>query len=463
MPFSEQIVGWRLTAFADTQTALGAGVTYLPEAADAFRLVSFNIDRKSPAGPRQDAHGSPGRRGQIAQHKTASFSLDYYATGGGGTGTAPDWANLLTAGGWTVTTAGGDTTVSGGSSTTTVVDVADASGISAGDSVVISGQLRRVSAVDTASTPDNITITPALSAAPANAVTVGHALTYTLNPRRVSAGTELTLWRFSNRTGDMLIGAVITSITITMSGGDEARISVEGQAAQHRSIVSTTLSSGINDTTTTIPLTAGECIPDDVSATAPVYVQIGSEVLEIIAISGNSATSSARGVYGTGGAAASHSSADEVFPYQPDGTYVTANPIARTTGELSVGAVTLQHESASASVDLGVNFTENSHGSQWAIDHYNLNRWEVTTENTGSSYYDEQLVQMQKAIERDQVQVFAQAGNTAGSLIAFEIPNAGLEVPSFSVERDSEVSVTLSGPGYEQNGSDVSEIYLMVG
>jgi hypothetical protein len=463
MPYADQINGWRLVGFADTQTSLTGGVTYLPAAADAFRLVSFSIDRKAPFGPRQDAHGTPGRRGQIAQHHTATFSLEFYATGGGATGTAPDWANIVTAGGWSVAGGGGDTTVSGSGSTTTVVDVVDASGISVDEAVVIGGQLRRVTAVDTASTPDNITVTPALSSAPANAATVGHALTYTLNPDRASAGNELTLWRFTNRNGDMLIGAVITSITLTMSGGDEARISVEGSAAQHRAMVSTTLSAGIDNSTTTIPLTDGNAIPSDVSASAPVYMQVDSEVLEIIAISGDTATSSARGVYGTGGAAASHDSGDEVFAYYPTGTYVSANPIARTTGELVVDSVDFQNESTGLSVDLGVRFTEASRGSSWAIDHYTLNRWDVTCEAQGSSYYDKQLAALQSGLAREQIQTFAQSGNTAGSLIAWECPSVTFDGPSLNVSRDDEATVSLSGVAHEQNGSTVTEVYLSVG
>jgi len=54
------------------------------------------------------------------------------------------------------------TTVSGGSSTTTSIDVTSESGISVNDLVLINGEIRRVSAVNTG----NITVTPALSSAP---------------------------------------------------------------------------------------------------------------------------------------------------------------------------------------------------------------------------------------------------------------------------------------------------------
>lgn len=64
------------------------------------------------------------------------------------------------------------TTVSGSGSTTTVVDVTSAAGFAVGDLVLIGGEVRRITAVDTASTPDNITVAPALSAAPADTTEV---------------------------------------------------------------------------------------------------------------------------------------------------------------------------------------------------------------------------------------------------------------------------------------------------
>lgn len=59
--------------------------------------------------------------------------------------------------------------VTGAGSTTTQIDVTSAATFAVGDYVLINNQVRRVTAVDTGATPDNITVSPALSAAPANA------------------------------------------------------------------------------------------------------------------------------------------------------------------------------------------------------------------------------------------------------------------------------------------------------
>lgn len=89
---------------------------------------------------------------------------------GGATATYDRYAQFLEAIGARSAVVG--TTVSGAGSTTTVVDVTDASGFSVGDHVMISGQARRITDVDTASTPDNITLNRALSAAPADTTVV---------------------------------------------------------------------------------------------------------------------------------------------------------------------------------------------------------------------------------------------------------------------------------------------------
>ena len=89
------------------------------------------------------------------------------------------------------------TTVSGSGSTTTVVDVTDASALAEDDLVMIGGQVRRVTATDTASTPDNITVTPPLSAAPADTTVVYCAEQIT--PYDTGHGTATLLWLTDDR------------------------------------------------------------------------------------------------------------------------------------------------------------------------------------------------------------------------------------------------------------------------
>lgn len=88
---------------------------------------------------------SPSADGSAASEDRISKFLEAYGARSAGTGEA----------------------VTGSSSTTTQVDITDASLFTVGDYVLINNQVRRVTTVDTASTPDNIIVSPALNAAPA--------------------------------------------------------------------------------------------------------------------------------------------------------------------------------------------------------------------------------------------------------------------------------------------------------
>lgn len=100
---------------------------------------------------------------------SGSFKFELFGleqeNGNGDTPRIDRLGQLLTAMGTRASYAG--TTVSGSGSTTTVVDVTSAASMSIGDWVMIGGEAARITAVDTVSTPDNITVSPALSAAPA--------------------------------------------------------------------------------------------------------------------------------------------------------------------------------------------------------------------------------------------------------------------------------------------------------
>lgn len=108
------------------------------------------------------------------------------------------------------------TAVSGSGSTTTVVDVVDASNYAVNDVVVIDGQARRVTAIDTASTPDNITLHRALSSAPADATVVYS--TERFEPADTGHGTGTLLFLTDDRL--IVIYGCIGSVKFTAPYGD---------------------------------------------------------------------------------------------------------------------------------------------------------------------------------------------------------------------------------------------------
>lgn len=104
----------------------------------------------------------------------------------------PAISEIIRSCGWSETLDTG-TVVTGAGSTTTVIDVTSAAAITVGSMVMINGEARVVTARDTAATPDNITVSPALSTTPAAAVVVYGAANYVLSD--ADPGTVGFVWK----------------------------------------------------------------------------------------------------------------------------------------------------------------------------------------------------------------------------------------------------------------------------
>lgn len=148
----------------------------------------------------QHVAGVVGRKGGTVKFKTG---IPGNSTAGASTvaAVAQQWFKECLEGCGLASNADTGTVVSGAGSTTTVVDVSSAAAIEVGNFVMISGEVRMVTAVDTGATPDNITVTPALSGAPANAVVVYAGVKFSTSdgdPGTVTfvAKGDNTLYRF---------------------------------------------------------------------------------------------------------------------------------------------------------------------------------------------------------------------------------------------------------------------------
>ena len=131
----------------------------------ALREAFINVVVSSPRPEAVPAHIIPA----AAVHDEIASTVEAAPYG---------WVSrLMKACGYTETLNAG-TVVTGSGSTTTVVDVTSAADIAAGSVVRINGQCRLVTAVNTAATPDNITITPALSGIPSAADVVYASASY---------------------------------------------------------------------------------------------------------------------------------------------------------------------------------------------------------------------------------------------------------------------------------------------
>lgn len=121
--------------------------------------------------------------------------------------------------------------VSGSSSTTSAVDVTDASTFSVGQHVLINKQLVRITALDTASTPNNLTVSPALSAAPAASDLVYTGETWTPDDQGHQSFT--ILYQKDDRL--MEVRGIVASVRLDAEFGNYPRITFEGDGAYQES------------------------------------------------------------------------------------------------------------------------------------------------------------------------------------------------------------------------------------
>ena len=456
-------IGRDLVVFVDPQSSFKTIATAYPVAADAVRVLTASVNGKSPFTMFEDKRGTSTPLGVINQKRTAEFSLECYAYLPNRE-TAPDWADLLTSGGWTAVPASGDdTTATGGS--TTVITTGDTSNWSIGDCGIFetasgSGayEIRRITDL---TTNTNFTVSPALQNSPASGAKILAGILYKPKDAKDTVPDALTMWAFNNNSADRMIGGVVGSETFSMGGDGAARITFSGTGRRDNRMVQTSLNAGgtLNDSATSFTVASGGAIPSDASASNPYYYQMDSENFEIIGVSENTVTVSARGVHAGGGAAATHADLSLFYPFQPTGSFA-GTPIPATSGSLLVAGAPLQAGSISVEVDQGIIYRENVHGDDYVVDGYVGGMRAVTATLDGWSFYDSTLIEAMDARNRTSAQILCQQGESEGGIFAVELPSFKFEEPDMDRGGD-EVTVSLTGQAVGTTSED--EIYIMVG
>lgn len=123
--------------------------------------------------------GAVGAKGGTVTFQTPLPGLSTPA-GAATAAVVPAWCSQLLKACALSETLGTGTSVSGDLSTTTVIHVSSASGIAVGSLVLIAGEVRAVTARDTVASPNTITLSHALSSAPADDVEVYASAHYAL-------------------------------------------------------------------------------------------------------------------------------------------------------------------------------------------------------------------------------------------------------------------------------------------
>ena len=278
-------IGRDLVVFVDPQTSFKTAATDIPVDADAVRVITASVNGKSPFAMFEDKRGSSTPFGVIDQKRTAEWSLECYAYVTT-RGTAPDWADLLTSGGWQLgsnrsafntTITGGTTTVPAFTSVTSGATLAD------GDAVLIETgngtgayEIRRVTNISTL----NVTVTPALQNTPAAGARVYGAIIYKPKDAKDTTPDANTIWAFNNNSADRAIGSVVGSNSFTMGGDEAARISFSGTARQDDRLVATTLASPLvtgGSTGVGITVTTNVAYAEGLESMEGIYVFLGRE------------------------------------------------------------------------------------------------------------------------------------------------------------------------------------------
>jgi hypothetical protein len=456
-------IGRDLVVFADPQSSFKTAASNFPVAADAVRVLTASVNGKSPFTMFEDKRGTSTPLGVINQKRTAEFSMECYAYVPSRE-TLPDWSDLLTSGGWTAVPANGDeTTATGG--TTTVITTADTTNWSVGDCGIFETglatgvyEIRRIKAISAGA---SFTVSPALQNTPAAGSNILAGILYKPKDAKDTVPDAITMWAFNNNSADRIIGGVVGSETFSMGGDGAARITFSGTGRRDNRMVQTKLKLGgtLNASDTSFTVESGGAIPSDASATNPYYYQMDSENFEIIGVSGNTVTVSARGVHAGGGAAATHTDGSLFYPFQPTGSFA-GTPIPATSGSLLVAGAPLQAGSISVEVDQGIIYRENVHGDEYVVDGYVGGMRAVTATLDGWSFYDSTLLEAMDARNRTSSQILCQQGESEGGIFAVELPSFKFEEPDMDRGGD-EVTVSLTGQAVGTTSED--EIYIMVG
>jgi len=462
-------IGRDLVVFVDPQTSFKTAATDIPAAADAVRVITASVNGKSPFAMFEDKRGSSTPFGVIDQKRTAEWSLECYAYVTT-RGTAPDWADLLTSGGWQLGSnrSAFNTTITGGTTTVPAfTSVTSGATLAEGDAVLIETgngtgayEIRRVTNISTL----NVTVTPALQNTPAAGARVYGAIIYKPKDAKDTTPDANTIWAFNNNSADRAIGSVVGSNSFTMGGDEAARISFSGTARQDDRLVATTLATPLLTGGTTgvgITVTTNVAYAEGLESMEWTFSDGGTTEPETFLVTNVSGTSwtITRAQEGTVDPGTTWPAGTRISPYQPAGIYA-GTPIPATSGQLVVEGSAFQAGSISVEVDQGIIYRENVHGDAYVVDGYVGGKRAVTATLDGWSFFDSTLLQALNARSRTSVSVLAQQGEAEGGIFAIEMPTFKFEEPDMDRGGD-EVTVSMTGQAIGTTAE--TEIYLMIG
>ena len=453
--------------FVDPETTFGTAATQYPVAADALRIISGTVTVKNPSQAREDSFGTASKIGSVELKQTAEWSIEFYLYTPGTASADPDWGDfLVNCCGLQQQAAVADSLVDGSSSTTTTVDITDGDGANFTDEtswITVSGETRRIININSAPSPDVLTVSPPLSAAPASGVTVTSAISWYPDDDADATPAGATIWLGNNAHLWRLTGCVATSWAINGGGDGALKMTASGSAREARLLFTTTMndSGGINTSVTSVTVTTDDIIPDDVSASNPYYLTISKgaateEFVQVTAKAANVLTIVRGSPTGSG---QTHADGVTMEPYWPAGSFA-GSPIPATGGHSYMAGTLTQIETFGIDVDPGIIAREDEHGAAYKFADYIIGQRQVTNRVETWSINSPQMLRVRDALQRAGIEVFEQQGSTTGSIVSVVTPNTYDENPDFAFD-DGEVRLTLTGEARGTTAED--ELYLASG
>ncbi len=425
--------------FAAPESAYGVLSDASPQLAVRHIRAAFNYTQQR--AEREDKRGSRGIAERVSRRKNLKYEIESYAMANPSPGAAPNAGNLLRTHGLAQSFSSATQVAASPAPTTTSCAIADAQAAQAGEAVAfVSGGeycIRKVSA----NNAGLIEWTPALFSPPAAGDTVYAA---TCCVPRANPGASASLWRFLDGAAFAYPGCVGDSWELSVSGDQEARFRFTGLGGEEKFAASDVLSENINGQQTAIPVEN----PERFEAGHTLCVE--QELMKILSVDAQSSTLEVERAQGES-QAASHEAGCAVTPYQPDAS-TAGSPIAGICGMIELGGAVFEITEANLKCSEGL-LMRQAFGADRPVGFSYPERRRVSLSLGG--YLTSETASRYGLVKNfDSVEVFIQAGNSAGKALAIHVPRFEADIPEITAEPGKEIPLTLSGLCLETEGDD---------
>jgi len=219
---SEYSIGRQEQLFVAPESGYGQAGT--PASGSAVSHLTCTLAFTRERADRTDRGPTRGTAQRVTRRRKGEWSVEGYLIPSGAPAQEPDVADLIKAmcfGDAQITQAA--TVGASPEPTASVFAISPADAVAAGQFVRVGSEVRPVTEND----GGTLTVDPPLSSAPSAGDPVGVTVNYRLQTENDGS---FTLWRFGTHEAQALTGCVGDRMTLSLSGGEEARIAFHGPA-----------------------------------------------------------------------------------------------------------------------------------------------------------------------------------------------------------------------------------------